>query len=175
MVPHSSPVESYQLRPLETRQLYHQVIPSSQRSSNDSLYDLTIPLIRDNQETFAMSNDVQPARVISTDSHLVGDELKGTAVNQMYADAKVATGEYLAVSGGDQGLTSLTDKEHKMTLMQGVRLYPKAIAWSILISSCIIMEGYDVSRDLHNRCTGSDLIYRCLSSETSVREMRKAP
>lgn len=36
-----------------------------------------------------------------------------------------------------------------MTLMQGVRLYPKAIAWSILISSCIIMEGYDVSRDLH--------------------------
>lgn len=50
-----------------------------------------------------MSNDVQPARVISTDSHLVGDELKGTAVNQMYADAKVATGEYLAVDDGDQG------------------------------------------------------------------------
>lgn len=102
MVPHSSPVESYQLKPLETRQPY-QVIPSSQRSSNDSLDDLTIPLIRDKAETFAMSNDVQPARVISTDSHIVGDELKGTAVNQMYADAKVATGEYLAVDDGDQG------------------------------------------------------------------------
>lgn len=37
-----------------------------------------------------------------------------------------------------------TEKEHKMTLMQGVRLYPKAIAWSILISTCIVMEGYDV-------------------------------
>lgn len=39
---------------------------------------------------------------------------------------------------------SATDKEHKMTLMQGVRLYPKAIFWSVLISSTIIMEGYDV-------------------------------
>ncbi|KAI0596178.1 sugar transporter [Biscogniauxia sp. FL1348] len=38
-----------------------------------------------------------------------------------------------------------TEKEHKMTLMQGIRLYPKAIAWSVLISTCIIMEGYDIS------------------------------
>lgn len=35
-----------------------------------------------------------------------------------------------------------TDKEHKMTLLQGVRLYPKAVAWSIMISTCIVMEGY---------------------------------
>ncbi|KAI1204452.1 sugar transporter [Annulohypoxylon truncatum] len=38
-----------------------------------------------------------------------------------------------------------TEKEHKMTLLQGLKLYPKAIAWSILISTCIVMEGYDVS------------------------------
>lgn len=31
-----------------------------------------------------------------------------------------------------------------MTLWQGVRLYPKAVAWSVLISTCIAMEGYDV-------------------------------
>jgi MFS transporter, SP family, general alpha glucoside:H+ symporter len=37
-----------------------------------------------------------------------------------------------------------TDKEHKMTLMQGIRLYPKAVGWSLLISTCICMEGYDV-------------------------------
>ncbi|KAF1816996.1 putative MFS alpha-glucoside transporter [Eremomyces bilateralis CBS 781.70] len=37
-----------------------------------------------------------------------------------------------------------TDKERKMTLMQGIRLYPKAVAWSILISTCIAMEGYDI-------------------------------
>jgi SP family general alpha glucoside:H+ symporter-like MFS transporter len=37
-----------------------------------------------------------------------------------------------------------TDKEHQMTLLQGIRLYPKAVAWSLLISTCIAMEGYDV-------------------------------
>jgi SP family general alpha glucoside:H+ symporter-like MFS transporter len=37
-----------------------------------------------------------------------------------------------------------TDKEHSMSLLQGIRLYPKAIAWSLLISTCIAMEGYDV-------------------------------
>jgi len=39
---------------------------------------------------------------------------------------------------------SATDKEHKMTLFEGIRLYPKAVGWSILISTCICMEGYDV-------------------------------
>ncbi|KAI6086819.1 putative MFS alpha-glucoside transporter [Hypoxylon rubiginosum] len=38
-----------------------------------------------------------------------------------------------------------TEKEHRMTLWQGLRLYPKAIAWSVLISTCIVMEGYDIS------------------------------
>ncbi|KAI1331705.1 sugar transporter-domain-containing protein [Xylariaceae sp. FL0255] len=38
-----------------------------------------------------------------------------------------------------------TDNEHKMTLLQGIKLYPKAIGWSVLISTCIVMEGYDVS------------------------------
>jgi SP family general alpha glucoside:H+ symporter-like MFS transporter len=37
-----------------------------------------------------------------------------------------------------------TEKEHRMTLWQGLRLYPKAVGWSLLISSAIIMEGYDV-------------------------------
>jgi MFS transporter, SP family, general alpha glucoside:H+ symporter len=37
-----------------------------------------------------------------------------------------------------------TDKEHKMTLLQGLKLYPKAVGWSLLISTCIAMEGYDV-------------------------------
>ncbi|KOS40728.1 hypothetical protein ACN38_g8389 [Penicillium nordicum] len=37
------------------------------------------------------------------------------------------------------------EAEHKMTLLQGIRTYPKAIAWSVLISTCIAMEGYDIS------------------------------
>lgn len=38
-----------------------------------------------------------------------------------------------------------TEAEHKMTLTEGVRLYPKAIAWSILLSLTIVMEGYDTA------------------------------
>lgn len=56
------------------------------------------------------------------------DHLKQTESNEkVMHDAKAAT-----------------DKEHDMTLLQGIKLYPKAVAWSLLISTCICMEGYDV-------------------------------
>jgi hypothetical protein len=37
-----------------------------------------------------------------------------------------------------------SDAEHRMTLFQGLRLYPKAVGWSMLISLCIAMEGFDL-------------------------------
>lgn len=43
-----------------------------------------------------------------------------------------------------QNAKNASDKEHAMTLWQGIKLYPKAVGWSILISTCIVMEGYDV-------------------------------
>lgn len=45
-----------------------------------------------------------------------------------------------------------TDKEHKMTLREGIRTYPKAIAWSMTIGLCIAMEGYDLCL-LNTFCT----------------------
>lgn len=38
-----------------------------------------------------------------------------------------------------------TAKEQQMTLLQGIKLYPKAIMFSVMISTCIVMEGYDIS------------------------------
>jgi SP family general alpha glucoside:H+ symporter-like MFS transporter len=35
--------------------------------------------------------------------------------------------------------------EHGMTLWQAIKTYPKAIGWSMLLSSCLIMEGYDLA------------------------------
>lgn len=32
--------------------------------------------------------------------------------------------------------------EQTMTLREGIRLYPAAIAWSVLLSTAIVMEGY---------------------------------
>lgn len=37
-----------------------------------------------------------------------------------------------------------TIAEHDLTLRQAVKAYPRAIFWSVLVSTCIIMEGYDV-------------------------------
>lgn len=37
-----------------------------------------------------------------------------------------------------------TDAEHAMTVRDAIRLYPKAIAWSILFSTAIAMEGFDL-------------------------------
>lgn len=32
-----------------------------------------------------------------------------------------------------------------MSLWQGLKLYPKAVAFSAIVSACIIMEGYDIN------------------------------
>lgn len=44
-----------------------------------------------------------------------------------------------------KGAKAAAEKERSMTLWEGIRLYPKAIAWSVVISTCIVMEGYDIS------------------------------
>lgn len=60
---------------------------------------------------------------------------------------------YTGVGGGSdssmktiiQNAKTATEKEQKMSLLQGIKLYPKAVFWSVFISTCIAMEGYDVS------------------------------
>lgn len=34
-----------------------------------------------------------------------------------------------------------TEEEHNTTFFQGLRRYPKACAWSAIVSMCIIMDG----------------------------------
>lgn len=49
-----------------------------------------------------------------------------------------------------------TDKERSMTLLQGIKLYPKAVGWSMLLSTCLVMEGYDLvllSRFVFSNCS----------------------
>jgi SP family general alpha glucoside:H+ symporter-like MFS transporter len=44
-----------------------------------------------------------------------------------------------------QDAKASTEKEHSMTLWQALKLYPKAVGWSLLLSTAIIMEGYDTA------------------------------
>ncbi|KAF3057548.1 Maltose permease MAL31 [Trichoderma lentiforme] len=36
------------------------------------------------------------------------------------------------------------EAEHNLSLLQAIRKYPKAVLWSVLLSTSIIMEGYDI-------------------------------
>lgn len=38
-----------------------------------------------------------------------------------------------------------SDVEHNMSLLTAIKTYPKAIGWSVLLSSTLIMEGYDLA------------------------------
>lgn len=38
-----------------------------------------------------------------------------------------------------------SSKEQQMSLLTAIKLYPKAIGWSVLLSSTLIMEGYDLA------------------------------
>lgn len=35
--------------------------------------------------------------------------------------------------------------EKSMSLIQAIKLYPKAVGWSVVLSSALIMEGYDLA------------------------------
>jgi hypothetical protein len=55
--------------------------------------------------------------------------------------AAIASPEFVDLSFAAK---AATDNERSMTLLQGIKLYPKAVGWSMLLSTCIVMEGYDL-------------------------------
>jgi SP family general alpha glucoside:H+ symporter-like MFS transporter len=45
------------------------------------------------------------------------------------------------IAPNDEAQHAASD-EKKMSLLQGIKLYPKAVGWSMVLSSALIMEGY---------------------------------
>ena len=45
----------------------------------------------------------------------------------------------------DEDVQNATHREHALTLRDAFRLYPKATLFSVIFSTAIIMEGYDLS------------------------------
>ncbi|KAJ5483805.1 hypothetical protein N7530_003051 [Penicillium desertorum] len=52
------------------------------------------------------------------------------------------SGAVPALRGLSVDARDATNTEHRMTFLDGCRLYPKAIAWSALLSTTIVLEGY---------------------------------
>jgi SP family general alpha glucoside:H+ symporter-like MFS transporter len=65
--------------------------------------------------------------------------IEDSAISRL-ADANTGL-KFSALVGEAQ---TATDAEHAMTIREAIRLYPKAIAWSILFSTSIAMEGFDL-------------------------------
>ncbi|RSL95390.1 hypothetical protein CEP52_012085 [Fusarium oligoseptatum] len=66
-------------------------------------------------------------------------------------DESKAVNETLKAMEGHDSLSNrlraseAAQREAQMPLLQCLKLYPKAVAFSVIISACIIMEGYDVN------------------------------
>jgi SP family general alpha glucoside:H+ symporter-like MFS transporter len=73
------------------------------------------------------------------------DSITPVGVPAEYHTSTAGPGQDSATTKVIQNAKAATEKEQSMTLMQGIRLYPKAVMWSVLISTCIAMEGYDIS------------------------------
>jgi SP family general alpha glucoside:H+ symporter-like MFS transporter len=84
--------------------------------------------------------------------HHTEDASRSTSMGIPTHPSKSADDLFAGLSSTVPGFASLsadatkaTKAEHKMTFLQGVRLYPKAIGWSVLLSFTIVMEGYDTT------------------------------
>jgi hypothetical protein len=68
---------------------------------------------------------------------------------EKYGDEKAIGGDalhgttYVSEKEVPEEARLATAKEHNLTVRQGIKAYKKAIGWSILLSSAVIMEGYD--------------------------------
>ena len=64
--------------------------------------------------------EVQPVQIEKGTDHIYNDE-----------------------KGVDRDAGLATAKEHSLSLRSALKVYPKAITWSILLSMAVIMEGFD--------------------------------
>jgi SP family general alpha glucoside:H+ symporter-like MFS transporter len=55
-------------------------------------------------------------------------------------EVKTAAEHHEAISEAREA----ANEEHEMTFLQSLHRYPRAVFWSVLLSTCIIMEGYDI-------------------------------
>lgn len=70
-------------------------------------------------------------------------ELKGNyAPDADHLEAVTHTNKYDDVQLTNAAREGARRQEH-LTVRECFKYYPKAIAWSLLVSTCVIMEGYD--------------------------------
>ncbi|KAG7049971.1 sugar porter family MFS transporter [Colletotrichum scovillei] len=105
---------------------------SSSRSSFDSTSD---PNDADD-EAFALLSDDDAVSLISDDIELEEISTAGPSAGSGSRPAK-------SRSEMDQRFQDAIHAERNMTPRDAIRAYPMAVFWSLVVSLCVIMEGYD--------------------------------
>lgn len=100
---------------------------ASYKDSSLPLDETPATLSRTETQQPTMNDSKHLTPTLSPDSESLHDAKNVFIANTLAQDAQEAT-----------------TKEQKMTLKEGLRMYPKAIMWSVIISTCIAMEGYDL-------------------------------
>jgi hypothetical protein len=71
----------------------------------------------------------------------------GTTAGRSFRDAGHDDGDGDEPVHGDPGLDAdalhASHVEHQLTLRDAIKAYPMAIFWSLAVSMCVIMEGFD--------------------------------
>ncbi|KAK7450369.1 hypothetical protein CaCOL14_003202 [Colletotrichum acutatum] len=105
---------------------------SSSRSSFDSTSD---PNDADD-EAFALLSDGDAVSLLSDDIELEELSTAGPSAGSGSRPAK-------SRSEMDQRFQDAINAERNMTPRDAIRAYPMAVFWSLVVSLCVIMEGYD--------------------------------
>ena len=116
-----------------------QHLPSASRQSSESLSD------NDAEETFSLlsASDADLAEEYDNiHTNTMGSKDHDAAERAEGRDSldSQASGELALLAERAEEAAAL---EHRLTPREAIRAYPMAVFWSLMVSMCVIMEGYD--------------------------------
>ncbi|KAK0763395.1 hypothetical protein N5P37_002772 [Trichoderma harzianum] len=80
---------------------------------------------------------------ITSDRGIAGDEKDGTFISPIDGTVHKSPVAVSKLADLSADASTAADSERKMSLLEGIRLYPKAIFFSFALSLAVVMEGYD--------------------------------
>ncbi|KAE8844252.1 hypothetical protein PTNB85_02517 [Pyrenophora teres f. teres] len=98
------------------------------------------PLVPKTQDDFVHDNDEKQPRQSHPDA-ITSSSISKTISSSLPSASKCESATPIFHRSASVAEATI-NAEHSMTLRQGVRQFPKAIAWSVVISMTLVMEGY---------------------------------
>jgi SP family general alpha glucoside:H+ symporter-like MFS transporter len=88
---------------------------------------------------------INPAYSLSNTASTRASSLQHLPLNLKMAEKDLQQPMATQLVAPNEEAQHAADDEKSMTLVQAIKLYPKAVGWSVVLSSALIMEGYDLA------------------------------